>query len=102
MAKVFIHFLTQVFTDLTTKQLQKMISQLPPIEETLVGKELIGKGREEASEAIVIAQISARFPEFSDEQESKIRDLECSKLKELAIALLDFESLKELENWLEL
>ena len=35
-------------------------------------------------------------------KESKIRDLECSKLKELAIALLDFESLKELENWLEL
>lgn len=105
MVKVFLHFMTQIFTDLTTKQLQDMISQLPPIEETRVGRELIGKGREEGREEgredIVIALARSRFSDFTEIHESQIRDLDCPQLTKLAISLLDFETVKDLEEWLK-
>lgn len=105
MVKVFFHFTTQIFTDLSTKQFQDMISELTPIEETRLGRELIGMGREEGlekgSEDIIIAQARSRFEDFTEDHESKIRALDCPQLTKLAVSLLDFKTLKDLEAWLE-
>ena len=86
-----------------------MIAELTPIEETQVGKELIDKGIEQGleqgiekgEEKIIIKQAKARFPKLTKKHEDQIRALPADKLEDLAIALLDFESLGDLGEWLK-
>ena len=101
LSDVFIHFLSQRFKDLTIQELLKMIAQLTPIEETQVGKELIEQGIEQGEEKIILKQAKARFPKLTRKQEDQIRALSAAQLEELAVALLDFKTLTDLNNWLK-
>ena len=66
----------------------------------IVGKELIEQGIEKGEENVIIRQVKARFPKLTASQERQIRELPGEKLEDLAIALLDFERLDDLKNWL--
>jgi hypothetical protein len=101
LGNIFIHLISQRFKNLTIQEILKMIAQLTPIEETQVGKELIEKGLEQGEEKIIITQAKARFADFSDQHEAKIRALKSPQLEALALELLNFESIADLENWLK-
>ena len=105
LSDVFIQFLSQRFKNLTIQDILKMIAELTPIEETQVGKELIDRGIEQGieqgEEKIIIKQAKARFPKLTKKHQDQIRALPSDKLEELAIALLDFESLGDLGKWLK-
>jgi flagellar biosynthesis/type III secretory pathway protein FliH len=59
------------------------------------------QGKREGEMALVMRLLNRRVGEVPTELEQKIGGLEVAQLEELGLALLDFSSLNDLENWLQ-
>ena len=59
------------------------------------------RGRKEEGATIVLRQLHRKFKQLSSEVEAQIQSLEVEQLEELSEALLEFESLDDLNAWLQ-
>jgi hypothetical protein len=50
---------------------------------------------------LIVRLLTKRFGKLSDRHQTQISALEITQLEELAEALLDFQSISDLELWLE-
>jgi predicted transposase YdaD len=64
---------------------------------------LEGKAEGKAEEAanLVLRQLGRRFGEIPESSRTKIQTLALEKLEDLSEALLDFQEIRDLQNWLE-
>jgi flagellar biosynthesis/type III secretory pathway protein FliH len=58
------------------------------------------EGRQEGKEELVVQQIQRRLGAISPPVLERLNRLSAEQLNELGVALLDFKTLAELENWL--
>jgi hypothetical protein len=81
------------------QETQETIMRLMELPTTwhMVGRE---EGRAEATESLLLLQLSRRFGSLAEETEAAIRDLTAEVQKELALDLLDFKTLDDLVQWL--
>jgi len=61
----------------------------------------IERGRETGEKSLVMRQLNRRFGEINPSLVQKIENLSLEKVETLAEALLDFQTLQELIDWLE-
>lgn len=71
------------------------------LKETRVYQEIKEEGREEATVNLIIRQLTKRFGEIPQEIHLSISALSLPVLEELSEALLDFNSMADLQSWLE-
>ena len=73
------------------------------VTQTRFYKEVIQIGRQEGEQIgevnLIVRLLSRRFGALSPEQVSQIRSLSIPQLESLGEALLDFQSLGELDSW---
>jgi flagellar biosynthesis/type III secretory pathway protein FliH len=60
----------------------------------------IQQGRQQGEADLVLRQLQRRFGEIPQNLEETIRNLPVERLEDLGLALLDFETLTDLDNWL--
>jgi len=106
VANAYLDLLWQRFQNLPIEEIKKMISfEEVDMKETVAGQQIlqigIEQGVEQGEERVLIKLAKKRFASLTDAHVQAIRDLSCPALEDLAEALLDFKSLKDLENWLE-
>ncbi len=107
IAAIFLDWLVQRFKSLNSTQIAKMIAQLTPIEQTVLGMELIGKGRlegrqegrEQGMGTIIEKQLTKRFGKLTLKCLASLKGLSASKLETLAEDLLTMKTVKDLEAW---
>ncbi len=63
-------------------------------------REIFGRGEARGEAKVTLRLLSRRCGPLSAEQESVIRSLPLDRLEALAEALLDFESMADLNTWL--
>ncbi len=71
------------------------------LEETRFYREVKEEGREEEGQSLVLRQLNRRVGTLPESVTSKISDLSIEQIESLAEALLDFQSIADLEAWLE-
>ncbi|MBD0263441.1 MAG: DUF4351 domain-containing protein [Tolypothrix sp. T3-bin4] len=64
-------------------------------------EEGISQGKQEATLSLVMRQLQARVGTLTLELEQRVQKLSLTKLEDLAVALLDFSSVEDLEVWLQ-
>jgi predicted transposase/invertase (TIGR01784 family) len=82
------------FEQLSRREVESMLGIT--LKETRVYREI----KEEATVNLVIRQLTKRFGELSEEMHSSISGLPLPVLEDLSEALLDFNSLADLQSWL--
>ncbi len=116
LPEIFKQWLVQRFKQLSLNQINSMMIELTPIEDTVAGKELIDigivrgmergmergreEGREEGMETILVRLIQRRFGNGEFMWEPRVRGLHVDKLAALGDALLDAATAEELDSWL--
>ena len=60
----------------------------------------IEKGRQQGAADVAVLQARKRFRGFGPDDEAGIRKLSLARLKKLSEALLDFNGIVDLRNWL--
>jgi flagellar biosynthesis/type III secretory pathway protein FliH len=60
----------------------------------------IQQGRQQGEAYLLLRQLQRRFGEIPQNLEETIRNLPVERLEDLGLALLDFNTLTDLENWL--
>ncbi|NCR80873.1 MAG: DUF4351 domain-containing protein [Microcystis aeruginosa K13-10] len=60
----------------------------------------IQQGRQQGEADLLIRLIQRRFGEIPQNREETIRKLPVERLEDLGLALLDFDTLTDLDNWL--
>ncbi|MCA2669628.1 MAG: DUF4351 domain-containing protein [Microcystis sp. M114S2] len=60
----------------------------------------IQQGRQQGEAKLVFRQLQRRFGEIPQNIEETIRKLPVERLEDLGLALLDFDTLADLDNWL--
>ncbi|WP_139294482.1 DUF4351 domain-containing protein, partial [Microcystis aeruginosa] len=60
----------------------------------------IQQGRQQGEAKLVLRQLQRRFGEIPQNLEETIRNLPVERLEDLGLALLDFNTLTDLDNWL--
>jgi predicted transposase YdaD len=60
----------------------------------------IQQGRQQGEAYLLLRQLQRRFGEIPQNLEETIRKLPVERLEDLGIALLDFDNLADLDNWL--
>jgi predicted transcriptional regulator len=60
----------------------------------------IQQGRQQGEAKLVLRQLQRRFGEIPQNLEETIRKLPVERLEDLGLALLDFDTLTDLDNWL--
>jgi len=92
------------FEQLSQKEVETMLGIT--LQETRVYREIKEEGREEGREEeaanLVSRLLNKRFGEVSGEMRSLVSSLPLAVLEDLSVALLDFTSLTDLQNWLAL
>ncbi len=68
--------------------------------ERMAREEGLNEGRAHGVTDMLVRQLRRGWPSMSSEMEGRIRALPGAELDNLALALLDFSSLAELESWL--
>lgn len=86
------------FGDLSQKEVENMLGIT--LQETRVYQEIKAKGREEATVNLVVRLLAKRFGEISQETRVAIANLPLSVVENLSEALLDFNNLSDLQDWL--
>ncbi len=108
IAAIFLDWLVQRFKSLNSTQIAQMIAQLTPIEQTVLGMELIGKGRqegreegrEEGMERILLKLLTKRFGKLPPKCVEGLKGLSVAKLETLAEDQLAMKTLVELQSWI--
>jgi flagellar biosynthesis/type III secretory pathway protein FliH len=60
----------------------------------------IQQGRQQGEAYLLLRQLQRRFGEIPQNIEETIRNLPVERLEDLGLALLDFDTLTDLDNWL--
>jgi flagellar biosynthesis/type III secretory pathway protein FliH len=60
----------------------------------------IQQGRQQGEAYLLLRQLQRRFGEIPQNLEETIRNLPVERLEDLGLALLDFNTLTDLDNWL--
>lgn len=97
--------LVNKFPKLTIEEIQKMINlREADITQTRFYQQVLEIGRTEGTQIgeinMVIRQLNRRFGNLSPELQDQIRNLPIIQLESLGEALLDFQSITDLKNWL--
>jgi predicted transposase YdaD len=90
---------------------RELIMQLSPLYlEKIQAAQLVGRqeghqeghqeGRREEGQALILRQLKRRVGMLSPEVEARVRALPLERLEELGEALLDFQSMADLEAWI--
>jgi predicted transposase/invertase (TIGR01784 family) len=95
------------FTNLTRTEVEAMIGIT--LQETRVyrdakaeGKaEGVSEGRQAEAQSMILRQLSRRFGTLSPEVNAVVMALPIAKLEDLGEALLDFQEITDLQNWLQ-
>ncbi|MBD2392635.1 DUF2887 domain-containing protein [Aphanizomenon flos-aquae NRERC-008] len=102
--------LVNKFTQLTLKEIQKMlnlkeadVTQTRFYQEVLeIGeKKGLQQGLQQGEANLTIRQLKRRCGNLTAIQEQKVRSLTIPELESLGEALLDFQNMSDLENWLQ-
>ncbi|MEM8805119.1 MAG: DUF4351 domain-containing protein [Cyanobacteria bacterium P01_G01_bin.38] len=70
------------------------------LRQTKVFQEFYEEGMQKEGVTLILRQLTRRVGELSSEKQAQISELSVAQLEELGEALLDFEGLADLENWL--
>ena len=96
--------LETVHNVLSKKEVEEMLGIT--FEETRVYREIKQEGREEGRQegekSLILRQLTKRMGELSPEVRQSVENLSIEQLENLGEALLDFNSMVDLENWLEI
>ena len=60
----------------------------------------IQQGRQQGETYLLLRQLQRRFGEIPQNLQETIRNLPVERLEDLGLALLDFNTLTDLDNWL--
>jgi predicted transposase YdaD len=89
------------------KDLIRQVFREGIVRESVIYQEILQEGRQagldeglQHERSLIVRQLTRRLGEIAPEMEARIRALGLSQLEELGEALLDFEQLSDLENWL--
>ena len=98
--------LVNKFTQLTLEEIQKMLNlKEADITQTRFYQEVLEigekKGLQQGEANLTIRQLKRRCGNLTAIQEQKVRSLSISQLESLGEALLDFQNMSDLENWLQ-
>lgn len=102
--------LVNKFDNLSIEEIRSMLDlREADVTQTRFYKEVIQIGRQEGEQLgqqlgevnLIVRQISRRFGALSPAQVSQIRSLSIPQLESLGEALLDFQSLEELDSWFQ-
>ncbi len=63
-------------------------------------QEGVQQGRQQGEADLVLRQLQRRFGEIPQNLEETIRNLPVERLEDLGLALLEFDTLTDLDNWL--
>jgi hypothetical protein len=96
------------FRNRTTEEIQTMIAELTPVEETRAGRELIEKGIErgieqgieQGIERVTLVQLERVCGGLDAARRERVAALPAPQAEELALALLEFRSVADLDIWL--
>ncbi|MBO1072851.1 MAG: DUF2887 domain-containing protein [Dolichospermum sp. DEX189] len=98
--------LVNKFTQLTLEEIQKMLNlKEADITQTRFYQEVLEigekKGLQQGEANLTIRLLKRRCGNLTAIQEQKVRSLSISQLESLGEALLDFQNMSDLENWLQ-
>ena len=98
--------LVNKFTQLTLEEIQKMLNlKEADVTQTQFYQEVLEigekKGLQQGEANLTIRQLKRRCGNLTAIQEQKVRSLSISQLESLGEALLDFQNMSDLENWLQ-
>jgi predicted transposase YdaD len=71
------------------------------MKESVIYQEIKGEGRQEEAINLLLRQLNRRIGGISAELSANIQSLSLENLENLGEALLDFQSVEDLEQWLE-
>ncbi|BAG05110.1 hypothetical protein MAE_52880 [Microcystis aeruginosa NIES-843] len=63
-------------------------------------QEGVQQGRQQGEAYLLLRQLQRRFGEIPQNLQENIRNLPVERLEDLGLALLDFNTLTDLDNWL--
>ncbi|NCR42759.1 MAG: DUF4351 domain-containing protein, partial [Microcystis aeruginosa W13-11] len=82
-----------------TQEDREFIMRLAPLYQQ-DREQAVQEGVKQEALKLVLRQLQRRFGEISQNLEETIRSLPVERLEDLGLALLDFETLTDLDNWL--
>ncbi len=92
--------LVSKFSQLSRQEIEAMFL-LSDIKQSRVYQEARQEGCKEGEVRLLVRQLSKRFDKLADRHETQIAGLAIAQLEKLGDALLDFESIADLDRWLE-
>jgi len=88
------------FPKLSREEIEQMLG-LSELKQTRVYQEALEEGRLEEGATLVLRQLARRVGQISPEMLKLIQQLPLAQLEELGEALLDFDSMQDLTDWLQ-
>jgi predicted transposase YdaD len=92
--------LVSKFAKLSREEIQAMFL-LTDIKQTRVYQEGKQEGKQEGETQLLLRQLSKRFGQMGNLRIQAINQLSLEQLEDLGEALLDFNNVTELDNWLK-
>lgn len=90
------------FTHLTRQEVEEMLGfTKTELQKSRFYQEVKAEGREEGEQFLVLRQLSQQFGELSPGQGSQIQALSLDDLESLALAIFDFQTMADVQAWLE-
>ena len=74
---------------------------LSNLKQTRVYQEALEEGEHLATKSLVLRQLNCKLGEISQDIQARIEELSLTQLENLSEALLNFEQMDDLVNWLE-
>ena len=94
--------LVNKFNELSIEEIQKMLNlREADVTQTRFYQEVLERGEKSGEANLVIRLLNRRCGKLTPIQEEKVRSLSISQLESLGEALLDFQNMSDLENWLQ-
>ena len=91
--------ITYKFENLSRREVEEMLGIT--LKETRVYREIKQEGREEGELVIILRLLNRKVGELSPQVRSQIETLSLEQLENLGEALLDFNSMGDLQTWLD-
>lgn len=92
------------FPKLTEEELEAMFT-ISDLKKTKVYQETLQEGRQEGerqkAQSLILRQLTRRLGKLDSRLTQAVKKLEIKRLDELAEALLDFQDMNDLKNWLK-
>ena len=88
------------FPQLSREEIEEMLG-LSELKQTRVYQEALEEGRQEGETTLVLRLLDRRVGQISPEMRSLIQQLPLAQVEDLGEAMLDFDSMQDLTNWLQ-